>query len=218
MTKKNYRSSSLITGILFVLALGLLLFSTIGAARAALVESAEYETYVHTNDLSVAVNYEGDDVVQAFLGKDAEGKTNPWAPGKLYRGSVEVENTGHIDEFVRVVVHKYWKDGDGKRTDLDPSLIQVGFASGWSKIDSTAESETYVRSAKLTAQNAADMITSIKVDGSIVNEVEQVTEGKIITTTYKYDGMQIGIELEICAVQTGSKADATLSAWGKSVS
>ena len=30
--------------------------------------------------------------------------------------------------------------------------------------------------------------------------------------------MQIGIELEICAVQTGSKADATLSAWGKSVS
>ncbi len=216
MTNKKATRSDKVSLILFGLAIVLLLATTIGAAIAALIENTDYETYIHTDSMSFELLYDGDDVVQTFLGKDADGKTNNWAPGRLYNGSVKIKNDGELDEYVRVVVHKYWMDGDGKRTDLDPSLIGVNFASGWNQVGSTAESVTYVRSSAVAAGSTADMLKSIKLDGKIVNEVERVTEGNTITTTYKYDGMQIGIDLEVAAVQTGSKSDAMLSAWGKS--
>lgn len=100
MNMQKSRRFSLVTGVLFVLAIGLLQFSTIGGARAALnIESDTFKSAIHTQNLSVALST--DDVVGEFLGGAGE-----WQPGVTYQGdkgnaSVSAINDGSItNEYV----------------------------------------------------------------------------------------------------------------------
>ena len=79
-------------------------------------------------------------------------QTEDFQIGKTYDEVLSVLNSGSIDQYVRVTVYKYWVDvnedgtaGD-KRTDLDPSLIDLHFVTGngWTIDESASTKERTV--------------------------------------------------------------------------
>ena len=47
-------------------------------------------------------------------------------PGKAYPEALSVKNSGTIDQYVRVMVYRYWVDKEGnKTTELSPELIDL---------------------------------------------------------------------------------------------
>ena len=147
--KKLFRTP-LTTGILFVLALALLLFGSVGGARAALRDQSEiHYSNLETSTISVALRESEaagqpaeiitDGVMKissgdmAKLVHDSELKL-----GKNYNLPLSVYNDGGIEEYVRVTVYKYWVNppsgtvsptgwfagGGTKDRSLDPSTGQ----------------------------------------------------------------------------------------------
>ena len=59
---------------------------------------------------------------------------------------------------------------------------------------------------------------TLTVNSSVADKVSQTVKetenGKVITTTYKYDGVEFRIEADVDAVQTHNAGDAVHSAWG----
>lgn len=115
---------------------------------------------------------------------DAAGKT----------GVYSVQNTGSVAAYIRVTVTKYWADeesnGNGKRTDLDGSAIQVSAAadSGWLESNppfSSGETQTFYCCRPVSPQEASeDLLQSLAVDAALGNEytgkhirLEAVAEG-----------------------------------------
>ena len=127
----------------FIVALILLVFTTVNGSRAALIYSANYEYDFEMYDIGISLeekcgsaddytivgyrNYrsyesEEDDGTKSING---EWKTDsipllndedfgPFTIGKTYDEHLRVRNTGTIDEYVRVRVYKYWmKKVDG---------------------------------------------------------------------------------------------------------
>ena len=130
---------------LFVIAISLLLLSTISGARAALIESEKYVSDYEMYDIGITLT-ENDvpkgqrNYVEAT--RTWFEKTDPllsdipedkFELGKAYDEVYRVRNTGTIDEFIRVIVYKYWlvpvEGDDGKITykkdfTLDPTTIE----------------------------------------------------------------------------------------------
>ena len=135
--------------LLFSLSAVLLLLSTVGSTRAALTYySADYAVQVEIKSIGVSLlennrivsyrNYAetgSNEFVEGGTGllKNESGESDRFGagegqekliPGKMYDEKLSVQNTGAIDEYVRVVVTRSWQDADGKKaTDLDPGLI-----------------------------------------------------------------------------------------------
>ena len=235
-SKKSY---TLVTGLLFVLAIGLLLFSTIGSARAALnVQSEILKSDVRMLDIGVDLTKDGVSVSgtgkNSVLLKGLVGENEKFKPGKIYAWPVYVTNTGTIDEYVRVVVYKYWRDSDKsdgstgpKNTGFDTSLIKLGFAGGWT-VESSAPSANGERTILYytggpLGKDPVQLLDTVQIDGRVMLYATQIGPedpgGKkgVITTTYEYDGAQFCIEIEADGVQTHNAKDAIRSAWGKSV-
>ena len=55
---------------------------------------------------------------------------------------------------------------------------------------------------------------TIRIDGKLASEAKVETKGNTITTTYKYDGVEFHVDVEVDAVQTHNAQDAIKSAWG----
>ena len=55
---------------------------------------------------------------------------------------------------------------------------------------------------------------TISIDKQIAEDVTITTKDNIITTTYKYDGVEFHLDVEVDAVQTHNAQDAIMSAWG----
>lgn len=226
-TKKRYAT---ITMLLLVVAIGLLLFSTIGSARAALnIQSGVISSEIAYKQIGISV---GDP-------KGAMVTAKNLIPGKSYDVSVSVSNPGagkNIDEYVRVTVYKYWVDKDSKKNDpdtgkameLDPKMIILDPGSGWTEDTSlqTAERAVYYRTSPVKAGSSVSILKSLQIDSKIAsvdpkdpetkNNVTYTNEGGVITTTYKYDGAEVHLEIVADGVQTHNASDAMLSAWGKS--
>ena len=230
-SKKSY---TLVTGLLFVLAIGLLLFSTIGSARAALNVQSEILTSDFgmlnigvdlTNEDGASVSGTGENSV---LLKGMVGKNEKFKPGKIYDWPVYVTNTGTIDEYVRVVVYKYWLNSKGEKdVKYDTSLIKLGFDGAWT-VESSAPSANGERTILYytggpLGKNPVKLLNTVQIDGRVMLYATQIGPedpgGKkgVITTTYEYDGAQFCIEIEADGVQTHNAKDAIRSAWGKSV-
>ena len=125
----------------FVLAAGLLLFGSVGGARAALqVYSNVYKSQVSMQDIGVTLLENGQDISwrnydTELAMKDRESdennglaaedywnqttgklvqymQDNKLVLGKPYQEELNVSNSGTIDQYVRVTVYKYWMDGD----------------------------------------------------------------------------------------------------------
>ena len=215
-TKKSY---SLVTALLFVLAIGLLICSTVGSTRAALsLQSDILDSNFGMLNIGIGMNVSGDALLQGMLGSDSK-----LLPGKEYSTPVNISNTGKIDEYVRVTVYKYWLNSSGtKDTRFDPDLIELGVAGGWKKdttIPSTyGEREVYYYTGKpLSKSGTVGFLNTVKINDKIMRLATQSTSGNVITTTYVYDGAQFCIEIVADGVQAHNAKAAIRSAWGKNV-
>ncbi|MBE6989599.1 MAG: hypothetical protein E7426_02490 [Ruminococcaceae bacterium] len=210
---------SAITVVLLVLAVGLLLFSTIGGARAALGDPATYSAEVSMKSIGLVLNENGTPIEDGKLLSRLLSGQEDFVPGKSYDEVLTVSNTGKIDEYVRLTIYRYWLGENGKRTDLDPALIRLTLGTdGWveDKDASTAERTVLYYTKPLEAEGdpTSAALTAVMVDNAVATGVQQVRSGNTITTIYAYDGMQFGLEIEVDGVQTHNAADAILSAWG----
>ena len=156
---KKILSSPITTAAAFILAAILLIFSTVGGARAVFVdESLFYKTRLRMYDIGVTLkengndrawrNYvssedgsssgqwkEADPVIGVLLGDmtgtDDAGNENPVLLEHPYDEVITAKNTGQINEYVRVTIYRYWLDKDNnKLLTLTPDLIKLHFLEG----------------------------------------------------------------------------------------
>lgn len=254
---KRIISTPAVTVAAFALAAVLLLTSGIGGARAALTYYSEtYAARVAMTSIGVALNengtavshrdYDGDGrwsqesgpLLSQMLGEDASVK-----PGRAYPEELSVTNSGEIGQYVRVSVHRYWKeDADDnedvkKNRDISPAMIRLTLGgrdigelapeSGWlvDKDSSTPERTVLYYSRMLAPDETTALFAdTLTIDPAVASKVTQ-TEGmsadgrsKVITTNYDYDGFSFCVEAKVDAVQEHNAKDAIYSAWGRSVS
>lgn len=209
-----------ITAILSVAAVGLLAFGSIGGARAALTYSDTYTSQLETQDIAVSLlenntEVEGEDALLQNL------QTTPIVVGQAYDEVLSARNDGTIDAFVRVTVHKYWEDDTEKRLDLSPELIKLTVnEDDWLVVDDDPEDESveFYSKTPIASGDSVEVVQNLMIDSKIKTIVKQTKsktdDGTTITTTYKYDGLYVGMDADVDAVQTHNAEDAILSAWG----
>ena len=127
--------------------------------------------------------------------------------GQQYPRALSVRNNGDLPEYVRVTVYRYWADGTGRRVDLSPELIALGFdeSSGW-HVDGEASSPERVvmwHERILAPGETSPAFTDT-----------MALDARVATEYAKYDGLQFHVEAVVDAVQTHNAADAMRSAWG----
>ncbi len=256
---KEFMKSPKTTMIAFGLAIALLLFSSIGGTRAALTYFSEtYASRVQMSNIGVTLleKSDKDEKAREVSKRDYSDSSNgTWSentgkllegmlgdgeelkPGKKYNEELSVQNTGDIDQYVRVSIYKYWVEGnkeDGEEAEkirnLDPGLIELNLVNtsdqgGEWLVDgdaSTKERTVLYYSRLLPAGSTTTPFTdTLKINNIIASKVTQeVTEKdgyKTIKTTYDYDGVQFCIEANVDAVQDHNAEDAIWSAWGRRV-
>ena len=229
---KKMIASPVTTVAAFAVAAGLLLFSSIGGARAALTYfSDDYAANIQLHEIGVTLVENGAPVEGELLkGLLAEGEELKL--GTAYQEQLNVYNSGVINEYVRVSIHKYWVDSEGEKIrTLSPELIGlnlVNLGTDWIEDEGarTEERTVLYYNKLLYAEGEGVSETplfadSLIIDDSIAKKVSQETETNgnytTITTTYDYDGVSFRIEVEVDAVQEHNAEDAIWSAWGKRV-
>ena len=146
-------------------------------------------------------------------------------PGYTYEEKIAADNDGDLDEYVRIIVKKYWKDDEGKRIDMDPAMIKLSYGdkdyndSDWvlNPGETTKEQTVYYcRKALPSGETSKPLFDGIKLDAQIAYDysLKKSDDGKDVTAVYRYDGAQIGLEAEVQSVQSGSADKAITSAWG----
>lgn len=227
--------------MLATIATGLLLLSATGSTRAALSYiSDNYIAQVDVKSIGVTLIENGKDISW----RDYTHKDDAWNEGqgvllenlladsgdeeivlnKVYPEELSVRNSGTIDEYVRVVVTKYWLDSDGesKRTDLDPAIIDLHFTNnGWVEDITAATAERnilYYTSILPKGSTAPAFADTIKIGDELAKKVTETTTTEngftTIETKYEYDGVVFVLRADVDAVQTHNAEDAIMSAWG----
>lgn len=147
-------------------------------------------------------------------------------PGEKYKSKVSVKNTGAADEYVRVVVRKYWTDDEGKKTDVKPELIELALAESagykWTAVKENTETTVYYLNKMLAAgSDPVDLFSGIRINEEVVTlgrkvKTSETTEDGVTTInyTYEYDGLKFNVEAEAQSVQTHSAEEAIKSVWG----
>ncbi|WP_418752087.1 hypothetical protein [Frisingicoccus sp.] len=240
----NKNRRDITTIVLFGLAAILLVLGTAGSSQAALTYFSEnYTAQIQIYDIGVTLTENGNDiswrnytgsgdiwnentgVLLEYMLDEAAGEK--LVPGKAYPEALSVKNSGTIDQYVRVMVYRYWEDAQGKKTnELSPELIDLNLTgNGWVKDEdaSTAERIVLYYTGILTPGETAPAFSdTITIDSSVAKKFKETREttgsGTIVKTTYAYDGYQFVLEAETDAVQTHNAADAIKSAWGVDVS
>lgn len=219
--------SPVVTAVALVLSAGLILFGTINGVQAApRIISADYRAEVELTNIETALVEnggiaEGED---DLLGMDRFRKDNGIAAdgsgfqiGRTYNEKLSVRNVGTIPQYVRVSVYKYWQNADGKRVDLSPDLIKLGFVTGngWT-IDEAASTRERTVLYYATPIDPGDdtslFMDTLTIDKSVVTAINQLADGG---EAYKYEGIDFKIKATVDAVQTHNATDAMMSAWGR---
>ena len=258
--KKIFRSR-VMTGFLFLLAAVLLFAGTLGTTQAALtIRSNDYLSAFDLDHIGVRLLENGKEIafrtygstaasgftekqngniILDNLGSDAEVKI-----GKQYPCAITTQNTGTIDQYVRVTIRKYWvKDvsdpgGKGwfkfdsktntKITDdvYNPDYILLSYKgndyndANWYKDDSfSRECEVYYYKGTVAPDGlTAPLFDSLAIDNQITayKLANVQSDGKTTIWTYAFDGYGFVIEAEVDAVQTHHARAAITSAWGTS--
>ena len=161
------------------------------------------------------------------------------SPGMNYTEEIAARNDSDVSQFVRIVVRKYWMDGnnkvhsfgdtvDGETVTIpDPDKIKLTLANNglWQKndLESTVEREVYYYKNAVPSKGVTEPLTSkIKVDSSVADpyttdpliDPDNMPVGKTITYVYDYDGYKICLEAEAQSVQTHNAQKAVMSLWG----
>ena len=225
---KKMIASPVTTIAAFAVAAGLLLFSSIGGARAALTYfSDDYAANIQLHEIGVTLVENGAPVEGELLkGLLAEGEELKL--GTAYQEQLNVYNSGVINEYVRVSIHKYWVDREGEKIrTLSPELIGlnlVNLGTDW-LIDqeaSTRERTVLYYNKLLASQSETPLFADkLTIDDSIADRVGETRETSggytTITVTYEYDGARFCIEAKVDGVQEHNAQDAIWSAWGRRV-
>lgn len=175
---------------------------------------------------------QGDGAASGALLQNMLPEKEKLALNKEYEEKLSVKNSGTIDEYVRVRIYRYWtkKNGDGKDvkvTTLSPNLIDLNLVNSgqWINPQQNADGEDglgkeclelYYKGILPSGSETALFADGIRIDGQIAAEVkiEEDPKTNTITTTYKYDGVEFHVDVEVDAVQTHNAQDAIKSAWG----
>ena len=228
-----------LTYLMLALAVLLLLGSTVGSTRAALtyysdnyvaeitvsqigvsllengevVSSRDY----NKNEWKVSTN-KGDSSTGGALLLNMLGQDEKLALNKKYDEKLTVKNSGSIDEYVRVRIYRYWMKDGKKVTTLSPDFIDLNLVNTdrWIKNpNNTPECvELFYKGVLPTGKETQPFADTVRIDGRLALEAAVETKGNIITTTYKYDGVEFHVDVEVDAVQTHNAQDAMRSAWG----
>lgn len=166
---------------------------------------------------------------------------SPLMPGRTYdevltvrniRQSVDVtdENGENaIPVYVRVKVQKYWVDDatGAKRTDLDPSLIDLHLLTDGAWVEDTAArtpelSVLYYTPLLDYGTESAPFADALTISKDVVADVQTTVEKSengytTYISTYKYNDAHFVIHAEVDAVQDHNAVDAIKSAWGVDV-
>lgn len=223
--------------VLFLLAVILLLGSSIGGARAALIIfSEDYTSHMEIYHIGVTLNENGKTVCSRDYAGDNSWteKSDPLLQslipegeslklGYAYPEKLTVTNSGDINEYVRLIIRKYWLDEkDQKVTGLFPEQIDLHFTEdGWVKDDGLSTKETtilYYNSMLPPGSTSSAATDTLIIDPSIARIIGTEQEGNVVKTVYEYDHMRFVIEAEVDAVQDHNAEDAIASAWGADVS
>lgn len=237
---KRILRSPAVTGLLFLMALILLLFGSVGGTRAALnLESSIYESQMNTTSIGVSIR-EGSETLASNNGPvsgvgvmklsagdmAARAGDDVFKIGKTYNLPLSVYNSGNIEEYVRVTIYKYWVtpagtaektgwfSGSGtKDRTLKPELIVLEPDPGWTEDTEarTDERSVFYYSGPLASNSSVQFLNSVKVDSKIVDEIQIGPDGKEF---YTYDGMGFVLEIQVDAVQTHNGNQARVSSWG----
>ncbi|MCI8506237.1 MAG: hypothetical protein HFI67_08635 [Lachnospiraceae bacterium] len=228
-----------ITYVLLALAAVLLLGSAVGGTRAALTYYSEnYTAEITVSQIGVsllengqvvssrdykqnewqAVTNRGKDSVNGALLLNMLEPEEKLALNKEYEERLTVKNSGSIDEYVRVRIYRYWMKDGKKVTTLSPDLIDLNLVSQdvWVKgPNETVEcTELFYKGILPSGEESEAFADTIRIDGAVAAEAKVERNGSTITTTYKYDGVEFHVDVEVDAVQTHNAQDAIRSAWG----
>lgn len=228
-----------ITYLLLTLAVLLLLGSTIGSTRAALTYySQNYVAEITVSQIGVSLLENGAVVSSRDYDKDEWkvssnkgsgsasgalllnmlGEGEKLALNKKYEEKLTVKNSGTIDEYVRVRIYRYWMKDGQKVTTLSPDLIDLNLVNTDKWIKNPEQSaecmELFYKGILKSGNETKPFADTVRIDGNIAFEAKIETNGNVITTTYKYDGVEFHIDVEVDAVQTHNAQDAIKSAWG----
>lgn len=251
------RRSPVMTGLLFVLAVVLLFAGTVGGTQAALqVYSTDYLSAFDLDHIGVTLLENGDPVSYRNYGNEAAagfaeqqdgdlvlnmlGEDSDFLIGKKYDFQINVQNTGTIDQYVRVIVYKHWENepdassalkgwfhgNDSKKikdTKYDLDYITLSYnneeynSNKWIRDEnaSTPEREIYYHVGSLTPNNVVTEEEALFTNLSISTNVAKkyvISEDGIYT--YAYDGLGFVVKAEVDAVQTHNAEKAIRSAWG----
>ena len=220
---KSVMRSPVIIAALFVVAVALLGFGTVGAVQAApRIQSADYRAEVVLTDIETALTengdiVEGDDTLLHSL----VPKGQKFAVGKTYDEVLAVRNVGAIDEYVRVTVSLFWEDASGKRVNLDPSYIQLHFVEGdgWT-IDTEASTPErtvlYYATPISPGDDTTPFADTLRIDSKVLTEVTATDDGDVYDYS-KDNGVKFRIKAVADAVQTHNGEAAMTGAWGRTV-
>ena len=224
-TKLSKRTAALFAAALVLLGSG----GAMGTRAVPTILGSTFDTQIETPILSVALTENGSKVADGgALFKSIGDKVEP---GKAYTDPISVMNDGNTDEYVRVVVRKYWtkpekKDGKNvdtgvKDTSLTPDQIVLAQASGWTVKDGESpETKVYYYAKPVAAGDTVKLFDSVKVASSVATdpEIDKATDEEtgvtIVTYKYAYDGYTFHVEAEAQSVQTHNAAQAIKSVWG----
>ena len=244
-----------------IAAIGLLAFAGIGGVRAALRASEEYRSQISMEHIGITLLENNNPV--ASRNYNAQTKDGSWtgsASGTLlanmlktkpedtqeqklifekrYPEALAVQNSGAVNEYVRISIYRYWLDENGdkeKATKLDPGLIHLYLGEGDTEVDLDDASVTnyngwikdtraatttrertvlYYDGLVVAGDTTAPVVDHIAIDNSIATIVSAKQTGSTITTTYDYEGKQFCLEVTADAVQEHNAADAMKSSWG----
>ncbi len=240
---KRFISMPAVTVAAFVLAAALLLTSGIGGARAALTYYSEtYAARVAMSSIGVTLNENGAAISCRDYDKDGEwnhvdgallegmlGEDTSVKLGKKYKEELSVTNSGSISQYVRVSIHKYWTDADGKKCrEVSPAMIDLNLVNQDTHWIVDPEASTEERTVLYynrvlgpgeTTPLFADTLAIKEEVAARVTQTETKRDGgTVITTMYDYDGYQFCVEAKVDAVQEHNAEDAIYSAWGRLVS
>lgn len=230
--RKKKRNSRFQKSTLILLAAAVLLLagSAIGSTRAALTYFSEnYAAQMNTPEIGVSLVENGK--VVATDGEEGEalltGLTKDGAEfqlGREYQEELAVQNTGTIDQYVRVSIYKSWENPKGdKDTTLSPAYINLHMTEGSGWIEdagarTTERSVWYYTEPLAVGATTPALSDTIQIDNAVASKVTERTtmedDKQVTTTVYAYDGYTFQVKAEVDAVQNHNAQAAIKSAWG----
>lgn len=239
MDKAKNHKLILLWAIPLALAAVLLTVAASMPAQASLddtqaTRSEEYTADLKLANLSVALTENGNtrsytdnktgELYKEPLLQDLNGG-NQLSFGKRYQEDLAAFNDGTQDEYVRVVINKYWWDPamNQKATQLSPDLIELNYLTDdWIVVEDPASAEQVVLYSvrPLAPGESLSFADTLRIDpkaleGSIRSLYTNTgEESGYVTTDYTYETYNISLDVEVSAVQTHSAEDAITSAWG----